>query len=122
MSTLPVLLIWKNGTVSLLPEVEDETAKSTVFVSPLLALIESFAHGDDVPMPTFPPKYAFPVVVAPPLIVSPAVAVPFPIVVDASESNPPLKLSSPENVLISVSSVDDAPVPLNAARHVPFTA
>src|SRR3989344_6697009 len=49
----------------------------------IVPLTSNLDDGLVVPMPTFPPKYAFPVVVAPPKIVSPVACPPAPIVEDA---------------------------------------
>ena len=58
--------------------------------------------GFVVPIPTFPAKYALPVVVAPPEMVRPVVCVPLPIVVEARN------MVDPVNVLVSERRVDEA--------------
>jgi hypothetical protein len=82
--------------------VEDAIWKSIVLVSPELALMVNFASGDEVPIPTLPAKYAVPVVVAPPLIVSPPVCVPSPMVEEACETKPPVKVWSADQLLAVV--------------------
>ena len=56
--------------------------------------------GDVVPIPTFPAKYAFPVVVAPPEMVSPPACVPFPMVEDAVANMPPVNPTSDDVALV----------------------
>ena len=55
-------------------------------------------------IPTFPAKYALPVVVAPPLIVNPPACVPSPMVELACELNPFTSVRNPveSNVLVAV--------------------
>ncbi len=75
--------------------------------------IDRLAHGDVVPIPTLPPKYAFPVVVAPPDMVSPPFWLPLPMVDEAYAVSPPLNCVSVEVEL---------PVPWNgyaAAKPAP---
>ena len=50
--TYPLLSTVKSDVVAV--AVELEISKRRVFVSPLLAEIASFAHGEVVPMPTLP--------------------------------------------------------------------
>ena len=52
--TFPLLNTVKSVVVAL--AVDDAIEKSVVLVSPLLAWTESFAYGEVVPMPTFPPS------------------------------------------------------------------
>src|SRR3989338_2119768 len=61
----------------------------------IVPLTSNLDDGLVVPMPTFPPKYAFPVVVAPPKIVRPVACPPAPIVEDASARKPPSKYDMP---------------------------
>ena len=77
--------------------------------------------GLAVPIPTFPAKYAFPVVVAPPLIVNPVVCPPAPMVEEAYAVRPPAKedavvdvaVNEPESALLPRS---DEPV-TESVRH-----
>ncbi len=65
-------------------------------------------------MPTLPAMYAFPVVVAPPKMVSPPPCAPLPMVEEAEEMSPLVRLRSEEKVLdplkrlLSARSVEDA--------------
>jgi hypothetical protein len=62
MATAPLLLTLNSVVVAL--AVEEAIENRFLFVSPLLAWIESLANGEVVPTPTLPPevaKYAEPV-------------------------------------------------------------
>jgi hypothetical protein len=66
--------------------------------------------GITVPIPTFPAKYALPVVVAPPLTVSPPACVPSPMVEDASAYRPWVK---PMRVEVELATVEPKVVAVN---------
>lgn len=70
-----------------------ETNVDVAVVKFAILLTEKSVPGVVVPMPTFPPKYALPVVVEPPEIVNPPAAVPSPIVEEAVDKIPPEKVS-----------------------------
>jgi hypothetical protein len=81
------------------------------------------ALGVLVPIPTFEAKYALRVVVAPPEIVRPPAWVPLPIVDEAVTRMPLLNLlRTPENVLVSPRSVDEALLPEPLPTHAPLIA
>ena len=70
-----------------------------------LPLTSSLLVGVVVPIPTFPPKYAIPVVVAPPETVRPPACVPLPIVEDAVAMRPWVMMRRVEVELPSVPGV-----------------
>jgi len=64
-------------------EAEEETRSELVPLEVSEPQMVSLLYGVELPIPTFPAKYALPVVVAPPEMVSPPAWVPLPIVEEA---------------------------------------
>ncbi len=140
-----------NASKVLVPiEVVEPIAKSVVLVTPVgVACIESVAYGDVVPIPIRLPKNAKPVWLELPFTLNvfttlrlvifaeleamtlpkasvPSIELVIPViakllVVALVKVRLP-KVLSPVHVLESASNVDDAAVPLNAEKQVPFTA
>ena len=110
---------------ALLPEHAEILLSVSVLENRPVPVTSRFLSGAVLAIPTFPAKYALPVVVAPPEMVSPSACVPDPTVDEASDRKPDENVCSRVVVAVPfmVSPVEPSPIVEEArAMSPPFHA